>query len=152
MWRHGDWVTIFDDGYSIVHGRSDATLNRAGVRIGTAEFYRVLEEIPGVADSLIVDLSSSRPDVGLLLLVVSRPDTDQEQLSERIRDELRVKMSRRHVPDRIEWVPALPRTLNGKNLEMPIKPILQGTPVERAVNIESVDRPNLLTAVASRLS
>src|SRR5205823_4915053 len=104
-------------GYSIVHGRSDATLNRDGVRIGTAELYRVLDELPGVADCLVVDLSSSRADVGLLLLVADQPDTDRALLHRHIQEELRAKASPRHVPDRIEWVLALPRTLNGKRLE-----------------------------------
>src|ERR1700722_19577927 len=71
VWRHGDWVTIFPDGYSLVHGRSDATLNRDGVRIGPTELYRVIEEIPGIDDCVVVDLSGISPDVGLLLLLVA---------------------------------------------------------------------------------
>jgi acetoacetyl-CoA synthetase len=156
VWRHGDWVTIFDDGYSVVHGRSDATLNRGGVRIGTTELYRVLEEIPGIQDCLVVDLSGSPPDVGLLLLLVAGEaggdtDIDRDALAEQVRTQLRVRASPRHVPDRVEWVLALPRTLNGKRLEVPIKRILQGTPIDQAVNVESVDRPELLAALVSLL-
>jgi acetoacetyl-CoA synthetase len=153
VWRHGDWVTVYPDGYSVVHGRSDATLNRDGVRMGTAELYRVIDEVPGIADSLVLDLSNSFAGVGLLLLlVVSGGDgVDREGLTERVRANLRAKASPRHVPDRIEWVPGLPRTLNGKRLEVPIKRILQGMPIDQAVNVESVDSPDLLFDLVTHL-
>ena len=152
IWRHGDWVTIHDDGYSVVHGRSDATLNRDGVRIGTSELYRVLEQVEGIRDSLVVDLSGPPTDLGLLLLLVpSRSDGDLPALAEQVRAELRAKASPRHVPDRIEWVGGLPRTLNGKRLEVPVKRLLGGTPLHDAVNVEAVDDPGLLTALVSQL-
>ena len=151
-WRHGDWVTMYEDGYSLVHGRSDATLNRDGVRIGTSEVYRVLEQVEGVRDSLVVDLSGPPADLGLLLLLVPvRPDGDLDALAEVVRRELRAKASPRHVPDRIEWVGGLPRTLNGKRLEVPVKRLLGGTPLHDAVNIEAVDDPRLLTDLVSQL-
>jgi acetoacetyl-CoA synthetase len=152
LWRHGDWVTIFEDGYSVVHGRSDATLNRDGVRIGTTELYRVIEEIPGIRDCLVVDLSSDSSNLGLLLLLVaSDGDVDGDAVAEVVRSRLRARASPRHVPDRIQWVPDLPRTLNGKRLEVPIKRILQGTAIDQAVSPESVDRPELLRTLVSQL-
>ena len=152
VWRHGDWVTIFEDGYGLVHGRSDATLNRGGVRIGTSEIYRVLEHVEGIADCLVLDLSTSPVDIGLLLLLVPADEgADLEALASRARDDLRAQASPRHVPDRVEWLAGLPRTLNGKRLEVPVKRILQGVPLADAVNIDAVDRPELLEAVVTDL-
>ncbi|MEC3977405.1 acetoacetate--CoA ligase [Amycolatopsis sp. H20-H5] len=128
VWRHGDWVTMSPERSFVISGRSDATLNRGGVRLGTAEFYAVVEELPGIEDSLVVHLED--PDGGpgrLLLFVALAPGIDlDDTVRQRIRQALRDQLSPRHVPDRIDAVPAIPRTLTGKKLEKPIKQILQG--------------------------
>ncbi|RLV48233.1 acetoacetate--CoA ligase [Nocardioides mangrovicus] len=132
VWRHGDWIVFEPDGSCVVTGRSDATLNRGGVRLGTAEFYRVVEEMPPVADSLVVHLEDPAGGNGELLLFVALADDaalDQE-LRDQITKELRTALSPRHVPDRIEQVPAVPRNLTGKKLELPVKRILQGKPLD----------------------
>jgi acetoacetyl-CoA synthetase len=146
VWRHGDWLTITDRGSCIVTGRSDATLKRGGVRIGTAEFYGVVEALPEVADSLVVHLED--PDGGpgeLLLFVVSRDTaTVDPALDARIRSALRAELSPRHVPDSIQAVPAIPRTLSGKKLEVPVKRILLGLPADLAASRDSLSDPGAL--------
>ena len=147
VWRHGDWVKVTDRGSLVIYGRSDATLNRGGVRVGTAEFYRVLEEIPGVADSLIVDTSRLGTEGKLILFVVpaegrALDDAMRGAIAARLRSEL----SPRHVPDRIIAVPEVPKTLNGKKLEVPVKRLLLGEPLEEAVSAGAVANPDSLTA------
>ncbi|WP_152361080.1 acetoacetate--CoA ligase [Microlunatus speluncae] len=127
VWRHGDWITIFPDGTAAISGRSDATLNRQGIRMGSADLYGVVEGVPGVADSLVIGVEL--PDGGyfLPLFVVTEPGVDLDPaLLDRIRTELRTRLSPRHVPDAIVEVPAVPRTLTGKKLEVPVKRILRG--------------------------
>ena len=149
VWRHGDWITFTDDGACTITGRSDATLNRGGVRLGTSEFYAVVESLPEVADSLVVHLED--PDdagVGmgeLLLFVQLAPGhaLDDEVVG-RIRTALRSELSPRHLPDRIEAVPVVPRTLSGKKLEVPVKRILTGTPVDVAASRGSLADPTSL--------
>ena len=127
IWRHGDWVVFDTDGSCVVTGRSDATLNRGGVRLGTAEFYRVVEELDGVTDSLVVHLENSAGGNGhLVLFVVTATGELTAELRARIVSELRQGLSPRHVPDEILVVPAVPRNLTGKKLELPVKRILQG--------------------------
>jgi len=133
VWRHGDWVTFDDDGSCIITGRSDATLNRGGVRLGTSDFYAVVEGFDEVADSLVVHLDDEGHDtggagLGTLLLYVQLADDGalDDELASRIRTALRTELSPRHVPDRIEATPSVPRTLSGKKLEVPVKRILQG--------------------------
>ena len=128
VWRHGDWVVMSSDRRFVISGRSDATLNRGGVRLGTAEFYAVVEELSGVEDALVVHLEDAEGGPGSLLLFVVTPAGLDDALRQRIRDALREQLSPRHVPDRIEAVPAIPRTLTGKKLEEPIKQILRGRP------------------------
>lgn len=148
-WRHGDWITISDRGTCTITGRSDATLNRGGVRLGTSEFYSVVEALPGVADSLVVHLEDAADDAeasgaGTLVLFVVAPDGLDDTLLGEIRRALRVRLSPRHVPDEIHAVPALPRTLSGKKLEVPVKRILQGTPVETAAAKGALADPGAL--------
>ncbi len=146
VWRHGDWLTITERGSCIVTGRSDATLKRGGVRIGTAEFYGVVEGLPEVADSLVVHLEDADGGPGeLLLFVVPRDGTAlDEELVGRIRRALRDDLSPRHVPDAIMAVPAVPRTLSGKKLEVPVKRILLGAPAEQAASRDSLADPGAL--------
>jgi acetoacetyl-CoA synthetase len=138
-WRHGDWITITERGSCVISGRSDATLNRGGVRIGTAEFYAVVEGLPEIADAIVIHLEEGDE---LILFVVLRPGaTLDETLRARIVRELRAALSPRHVPDRILAVPAVPRTLSGKKLEVPVKRILTGTPPEVAASRGSLANP-----------
>jgi len=152
VWRHGDWVTFTERGSCVISGRSDATLNRGGVRIGTAEFYAVAESIPEVLDSLVVHLDDAEDR--LLLFVALAPDARlDDELRKRISGELRTALSPRHVPDEILAVPSIPRTLSGKKLEVPVKRILTGTRPEVAASRESLADPTSLdpfVAVAAR--
>ena len=146
VWRHGDWVTMTSRGSCVIHGRSDATLNRGGVRLGTAEFYAVVEELPEVADSLVVHLEDPEGGPGELVLFVVpaagvRWDDEVEQA---LRRTLRDRLSPRHVPDAIHAVAGVPRTLSGKKLEVPAKRILQGAPVERAAAAGALTNPETL--------
>ena len=146
VWRHGDWITFTDRGSAVISGRSDATLNRGGVRIGTAEFYAVVESLPDVLDSLVVHLET---DDRLLLFLALRPGaTLTDALRDGITRELRHSLSPRHVPDEMVVVPAIPRTLSGKKLEVPVKRILTGTPVEVAASRGSLADPTSLDAFA----
>ena len=148
VWRHGDWIVFEPDGSCVVTGRSDATLNRGGVRLGTAEFYRVVEELPGVADSLVVHLEDPAGGNGdLILFVVTRDDAGpSDALVDEIRGALRSGLSPRHVPDRVVGVPAVPRNLTGKKLELPVKRILQGTPPDQVVSRDALADPSCLDA------
>lgn len=145
MWRHGDWVTVFEDGMAVVSGRSDATLNRGGVRLGTSEFYRVTEALSFVVDSLVVHVASPGEEQGKLLLFVQTSDLqlDSQRKSE-IVSELRARLSPRHVPDEVFNVSAIPRTLSGKKLEIPVKKILLGANPSDVCSLDSlVDRAAL---------
>lgn len=150
VWRHGDWVKFTSRGTAVIYGRSDSTLKRGGVRIGTSEFYRVVEELPEVIDSLVVDTSQLGKEGKLILFVVLREGVSLEAgLAARIREKLRQELSPRHVPDDIVPVPAIPRTLNGKKLEVPVRRILLGTPVEKAVNLDAVLNPEAVQFIAN---
>jgi acetoacetyl-CoA synthetase len=145
VWRHGDWITIGADGSCVITGRSDATLNRGGVRLGTAEFYSVVEGIPEIADSVVVHLDEHGDEL-LLFVVLADDRTLDDTLRDRIRRELRAALSPRHVPDEIHQVRAVPRTLSAKKLEIPVKRILTGTPVESAAATGALANPEALTA------
>ncbi|POM27033.1 Acetyl-coenzyme A synthetase [Actinomadura rubteroloni] len=150
VWRHGDWIKIRPDGSCIIYGRSDSTLNRGGVRMGTSDFYRVVEAFPEVADSLVIDTGRLGTEGRLLLYIQLAPGTDlTEDLKTRLCNELRTALSPRHVPDEIITVPGVPRTLSGKKLEVPVRKILQGTPVEEAANKDSLANPEVLTHYTS---
>lgn len=141
VWAHGDRATLTGRGTVIITGRSDGTLNRGGVRMGTAEFYAVVESMDQVTDSLVVHLPE--PDQ-LWLFVVTTEGTEPEPLTDEIKSALRRDLSPRHVPDRIIIVPAIPRTLSGKKLEVPVKRILSGVPLDDALTIASVADPESL--------
>ncbi|MEV6346973.1 acetoacetate--CoA ligase [Actinoplanes sp. NPDC051851] len=150
VWRHGDWITVEEDGSCVITGRSDATLNRGGVRLGTSEFYSVVENMPEIDDSLVVHLDrADDPNGELLLFVVLADGADLgAPLRGRIARELRAALSPRHVPDEIFPVRAVPRTLSGKKLEVPVKRILTGSPVESAAARGALANPDSLTAFA----
>ena len=159
VWRHGDWITITERGSCVITGRSDATLNRGGVRLGTSEFYAVVESLPQVVDSLVVHLEDDAADADasgsgtLLLLVVLDGDADPEQVRADVAAALRSRLSPRHVPDELHVVRALPRTLSGKKLEVPVKKILRGMPADEAATRGALADPSALdevTAVAQR--
>jgi acetoacetyl-CoA synthetase len=143
VWRHGDWLTITERGSCVISGRSDATLNRGGVRIGTAEFYGVVEALPEIADSLVIHLEDPAGGAGeLLLFVVPRTGRQlDDELRRRIGAELRDSLSPRHVPDTILAVPAVPRTLSGKKLEVPVKRILLGAAPETTASRDALADP-----------
>lgn len=144
-WRHGDWVVINERGGVVIYGRSDSTINRQGVRMGSSEIYRVVEGLPEVLDSLVVDLEGPGGASYMPLFVVLRERVELDAALERkIKDAIRSALSPRHVPDAVIAVPDVPRTLSGKKLEVPVKKILMGVPVERAANPDSLRNPELL--------
>lgn len=147
VWRHGDWITLTDDGACVISGRSDATLNRGGVRLGTSDFYAVVESFPEVTDALVVHLEDDAGDgLGRLALFVSlAPGVDlDDDLTTRIRAQLRTQLSPRHLPDTIEAVPSVPRTLSGKKLEVPVKRILTGARADDVASRSSLVDPGAL--------
>jgi acetoacetyl-CoA synthetase len=148
VWRHGDWITIGADGSSVITGRSDATLNRGGVRLGTAEFYSVVEGLPEIVDSVVVHLEQDDHPNGELLLFVVLADglVLDDALRGKLVTQLRAALSPRHVPDEIYQVDAVPRTLSAKKLEVPVKKILTGTPVDRAAARGALANPESLAA------
>ena len=150
VWRHGDWITITERGSAVISGRSDATINRGGVRMGTAEIYSVVLAQPEITDAVVVDLPREDTDGEMLLFVVT---TDGEDLSDeavgRLRSSIRSDCSPRHVPDEIIRIDAVPRTLSGKVLEVPVKRILMGTPPEQAASRESLANPEALDAISA---
>lgn len=145
VWRHGDWTTVTSRGTVVIHGRSDATLNRQGVRLGSADIYEVVERLPEIRESLVVGVE--QPDGGYwmpLFVHLAQGAVLDNALRERIRATLREQLSPRHVPDEIVEIPGVPHTLTGKRIEVPVKRLLQGVPMERAVNLGSVDNPERL--------
>jgi acetoacetyl-CoA synthetase len=150
VWRHGDWVEITSRGSCILSGRSDSTLNRGGVRMGTAEFYRVVEQLDEVTDSLVVDASEPGGEGRLLLFVALRSGVElDDDLEQRIRAAVRTELSPRHVPDAIRAVAEVPRTLSGKKLEVPVKRVLAGTPLELAVSEGALANPRAIHEVVA---
>jgi acetoacetyl-CoA synthetase len=145
-WRHGDWVKFAPDGSCVIYGRSDSTLNRGGVRMGTSEFYRVVEALPGVADSLVIDTSAAGVEGRLLLFVVLAADASLDDVTAEVRRTTRSQLSPRHVPDEVIAVAVVPRTINGKKCEVPVKRVLAGVPVDRAVSKGALADPSSIAA------
>ncbi|TDD08084.1 acetoacetate--CoA ligase [Saccharopolyspora terrae] len=142
VWRHGDWVRMTDRGSLVIYGRSDSTLNRGGIRMGTAEFYRVVEGFEQIADSLVIDTSGAgETDGELLCFLVLAEGVELQDVIGELKAALRTELSPRHVPNRFIVVDEVPRTLNGKKLEVPVKKILAGTPPERAVSRDALQNP-----------
>ncbi|HTW20204.1 MAG TPA: acetoacetate--CoA ligase [Mycobacteriales bacterium] len=141
VWRHGDWIAIGADGSCVIYGRSDSTLNRAGVRMGTSEFYQVVDDVPEVEDALVVDTSAAGHDGHLLLFVVLREGASLDDVAPELRRRIRTQLSPRHVPDDIVAVDVVPRTLNGKKCEVPVKRVLSGVPLDQAVSEGALKEP-----------
>ncbi|MFE2925541.1 acetoacetate--CoA ligase [Streptomyces goshikiensis] len=144
-WRHGDWITLTDHGSVVIHGRSDSTLNRQGVRMGSADIYEAVERLPEIKESLVIGLEEPNGGYWMPLFVHLAPGaTLDDELRTRVKTTIREQLSPRHVPDEIIEVPAIPHTLTGKRIEVPVKRLLQGTPLAKAVNAGSVDNIDLL--------
>ena len=140
IWRHGDWATVTGRGGVIVHGRSDATMNRYGVRMGSAEIYEVVDQLHEVQDALVVGVEE--PDGGYwmpLFVVLTEGQTLTPELVDRVKGRIRANVSPRHVPDGVIAVPALPHTMTGKRLEVPVKRLLQGADLSTVANPAALD-------------
>ena len=145
VWRHGDWLRIFPDGSCVIYGRSDATINRHGLRMGTSELYSAVEALPEVMDSMVVDLEYLGRESHMPLFVVLRPGlTLDAALTAKITGAIRTALSPRFVPDEILQVAEIPRTLSGKKQELPIKKLLLGQPLEKVINKEAMANPGCL--------
>lgn len=143
-WRHGDWIKLFENGSLVIQGRSDATLNRKGIRIGTAEIYAVLDQMNGVNDSLIVNLEQEEGEDFMPLFVVLDEGADLNQITPQIKQELKTQCSPRHVPDEVIQVPDIPYTLSGKKMEVPVKKALMGMDVSKAMNKDAMKNPEAM--------
>ncbi|MDO4723277.1 MAG: acetoacetate--CoA ligase [Comamonadaceae bacterium] len=145
VWRHGDWISIGADGSCVIYGRSDATINRHGLRMGTSELYSAVEALPEVLDSLVVDLEYLGRPSHMPLFVVLRPGLElDDALRQRIAQAIRQALSPRFVPDTIVQVAQVPRTLSGKKQELPIKKLLLGQPAEKVIHREAMANPECL--------
>jgi acetoacetyl-CoA synthetase len=139
VWRHGDWIKITPRGGAIIYGRSDATINRHGIRMGTAELYRAVEALPEVLDSLVVDLEYLGRESWMPLFVVLREGIVlDEALTRRIKQAIREALSARHVPNDVFQVSAIPRTLSGKKMELPVKKLLMGAAADSVLKRDAM--------------
>jgi acetoacetyl-CoA synthetase len=145
VWRHGDWIEITDRHTAIIYGRSDSTINRGGVRMGTSEIYRAVLADPDVVDALVVDVPREGEENWMPLFVVVREgQTLDDEMAARIKARIRTDCSPRHVPNDVHQIAEVPRTLSGKVLEVPVKRILMGTPAEQAASRDSLANPAAL--------
>ena len=143
VWRHGDWIEITQDGGSVIYGRSDATINRKGLRMGSSEIYQAVEGLSEIRDSLVVDLEFLGRDSFMPLFVVLMPGCVlDETLRKRINEAIKSQVSPRFLPDEIVEIQEVPRTLSGKKLEVPVKKLLLGSAAEKVVNRDSMSNPN----------
>jgi acetoacetyl-CoA synthetase len=156
VWRHGDWLELTRRGTAVIYGRSDSTINRGGIRMGTSEIYRAVLGIEAIVDALVVDLPRPGTDGWMPLFVVLREGAElDEELPREIARRVREQCSPRHVPDQVFAIDEVPRTLSGKVLEVPVKRILMGTPAEKAASRDSLANPTALdyfVAMAARLA
>jgi acetoacetyl-CoA synthetase len=142
VWRHGDWIKFNERGGCVIYGRSDSTINRRGIRMGTSEIYRVVESLPEIADSLVIDLEALGRESYMPLFVVLREgETLDDDLKQRIKQHIREELSPHHVPDDIFAIEEIPYTLSGKKLEIPLRRILLGQAAETAVNPGAMRNP-----------
>jgi acetoacetyl-CoA synthetase len=147
IWRHGDWIRITPRGGAVIYGRSDSTINRQGVRMGTSEIYRAAAAVEEVLDALVVDVPRPGADgeLWMVLFVVLREGAElDDELTARIKRRIREDCSPRHVPNEIRRIDEVPRTLSGKVLEVPVKRILMGAPPEQAASLDSLADPRSL--------
>ena len=145
VWRHGDWIKITPRGSAIIYGRSDSTINRQGIRMGSSEIYRVVEALPEVLDSLIVGVELPGGKYYLPLFVVLREGVElDDALKAKIKQQLRTNVSPHHVPDEIIAIEEVPRTLSGKKLEVPVKKLLMGMPIEKAISMDALNNPQAM--------
>jgi acetoacetyl-CoA synthetase len=140
VWRHGDWIELTERNTAIIYGRSDSTINRGGVRMGTSEIYRAVLALPEILDALVVDVDGWMP----LFVVLGDGATLDDELTARIAARVREDCSPRHVPNEVHAIAAVPRTLSGKVLEVPVKRILQGTDPAKAASRDSLANPDAL--------
>ncbi|MBA2878276.1 acetoacetyl-CoA synthetase [Anoxybacillus kamchatkensis] len=139
VWKHGDWIKIDDEGSCVIYGRSDSTINRAGVRMGTSEIYRAVETVEGILDSLVIDLEVMGRKSFMPLFVVLQPGVElDDALKQRVKEAIKAHVSPRFIPEEIYQVDQIPKTLNGKKMEIPIRKLLLGFPLEKAVNVGSM--------------
>jgi len=144
-WRHGDWIRITKRSGVIIYGRSDATLNRGGIRIGTAEIYRVLDKVPEITDSIIICVDKEEGEFFMPLFVVTKDGIDfDDHLKREIRKRIKKECSPRHVPDEIIQIDDIPYTISGKKMETPVKKILMGQDVSTSLNRDALKNPGSL--------
>ena len=145
VWRHGDWIEITERETAIISGRSDSTINRGGIRMGTAEIYRAVLALDEVTDALVVDVPREGTDGWMPLFVVLREGAQlDDELVKAIKTRIREDCSPRHVPNEIHAIDEVPRTLSGKVLEVPVKRILMGQPADKAASRDSLQNPEAL--------
>jgi acetoacetyl-CoA synthetase len=156
VWRHGDWIEITSRGTAVIYGRSDSTINRSGIRMGTSEIYRAVLSLDEIVDALVVDVPRPGTEGWMPLFIVLREGAElNDELRKEIAKRVRAQCSPRHVPDEVFVIAEVPRTLSGKVLEVPVKRILMGTPVAQAASRDSLANPVALdyfTEMAARLS
>jgi acetoacetyl-CoA synthetase len=154
IWRHGDWLQIDEDGVCTISGRSDATINRQGLRMGTSELYSAVESVPGILDSLVIDLETALGASKLIMFLVLSQGVELDgHLRNQVADAIRKSLSPRFIPDEMIAAPGVPRTLSGKKQEVPIKRLLQGHPLEKVISRDAMANPEVLswyTEFASR--
>jgi acetoacetyl-CoA synthetase len=145
VWRHGDWLTIYPDGSCTITGRSDATINRNGVRMGTSEIYAAVERLPELADSMVIELEQESGDSRLIMFLVLQDTTALDaSLRSKVAGAIRASLSPRFVPDEILVAPGIPRTLSGKKQELPIKRLFQGRAIDKIINRDAMANPEVL--------
>jgi acetoacetyl-CoA synthetase len=144
IWRHGDWIEITERGTAIISGRSDATINRGGVRMGTSELYRSVLALDEVLDALVVDVPDGEVSRMTLFVVLREGAALDDGLEAEIRRRIREDCSPRHVPDAVLAAPEIPRTLSGKILEVPVKRLLMGAPADEVASRDSLANPEAL--------
>lgn len=147
IWRHGDWIKVTEHGSCVIYGRSDSTINRQGIRMGTSEIYQAIEGVDGIADSLVVDVDArtlGEQSRLMAFIVLNEGESLDQELLQTIRSRIREEISPRHVPDDVFAVDEIPRTLSGKKLEVPVKKVLMGREPEKALNRDSTSNPESL--------
>ncbi|MFD4818044.1 acetoacetate--CoA ligase [Peribacillus butanolivorans] len=145
LWKHGDWIKFDEKGSCVIYGRSDSTINRAGVRMGTSDIYRIVEGLDEIVEGLLIDLEVLGRTTSLYLFVVLKPDQRlDDRLEKKIKEQIRAQISPRFMPDKIYYVEQIPKTLNGKKMEVPIRKLLLGFELQKVINPDSMSNPESL--------